>query len=204
MKTKYLLGILCVSLAAFALPAAAQNGRQDTPATLGGCAEQDFKTPGLEGLCVALCEAQTCEAEVIGVDASGAEVVEYGPGCEPSAPRLLANYTKLAKRAQNNPPRPFCVTAACPCWTREELAGIGGSAGDTCTAMTGSLYLQAGAPDRSVWENASTFEFRDFRSCAATSADFPAQDGFTKRASGLGAEAMEVCRTTLRDECAAR
>lgn len=204
MKTKHFLGIVCVSLLAFALPAAAQNGRQGTPATMNGCDALANATPGLQGLCVALCEAQACDAEVIEIDANGNEVVEYGPGCEPSAPRLLANYRNLAKRNANNPPRPFCVTIACPCWTREQLTAIGGDGGDSCTDMPGSLLLQAGVQDRLVWENASTFEFNGIRECAATSADFPASQFYTRRADGLIAEAMEVCQQTLSDECARR
>lgn len=191
MKTKHILGILCVSWAVFALPAAAQNGRQATPATSGICDGLADATPGLQGLCVAMCEAQGCEAE-LNPDTGQ---VEFGRSCEPSAERLLANYNRLA--GPGDPSMP-CVKVACPCWTQAELQSVGGFDGDKCRSLSGTLMLQGGSADRGIGEFASTFEFGTFRQCASLEFDF------NRNVSGLSSEAMENCTRTLRDECTAR
>jgi len=188
MKTKHILGILCVSWAAFALPAAAQNGRQNTPATMNGCDELADATPGLQGLCVALCEAQACEAKVNSLT----HEVEYGPGCEPSAPRLLANYTKLAERGENNPKYPFCVKVTCPCWTQPDLEAIGGGGDVSCIG------------EEDVWvrlqsENDGGFANASFGECRLNRTDFDPIIG-----RNLGPTAYDQCLKTAIAECAAR
>ena len=189
MKTTGFSGLLCVALAMFALPAAAQAAGQSTPATSGLCDELADATPGLQGLCVAMCEAQTCEAKI-----NAAGEVEFGPNCGPSAPQLLANYDRLAGPA--DPPMP-CVNA-CPCWTRAELENIGGSEFDSCTNENAVMYLQGGQADRGVteyaglWENGST--------CISNEAGFSR----IRDVRGLGVDAYAGCLKTLTDLCTAR
>lgn len=196
MNATRFLGILFISCAAVALPASAQNGRLDTPATLDGCDSLADKTPGLQGLCVALCEAQTCEAEV-----TESGLVEYGPGCEPSAPRLVANFVRMADPAAGDPQYPFCVKVQCPCWTREDLATIGGVSNDQCYGQgvdaRGWAWLQGGASDRGVGE----YALASGLACASQSAD---REPRFLNASGFGAAAYQTCLQTVRDECAAR
>lgn len=197
MKTKYLVGILCISWAAFALPAAAQNGRQTTPANSPMCDDLADKTPGLQGLCVALCEAQGCTGEYNPLDPDD---VDYGPNCGPSAPRLAVNFRKLAERDPNrdNPVYPSCITPKCPCWSREELKDIGGFANDKCENLFGTLMLQGGAKDRGVDESATAFASATFRQCNGIEHDF------NRNVWGMTSDAIQSCMTTLRDECAAR
>ena len=147
MRTNLFIGILCISAAVFALPASAQNGRQSTPATSGICDGLGDASPGLQGLCVAMCEAQACEAEYNPKTGK----VDFSPNCEPSAPQLLENYNKIVDRnGQVDPPMP-CVKEACPCWTEADLEKIGGEAGDSCTPD--GQYLQAVVNGQ--WELAS-------------------------------------------------
>jgi len=118
MKTRSFLGPLCISLAIFALPAAAQTPDGLTPAVEGPsmCDPLASATPGLQGLCVAMCEAQDCEATM---DDQGN--VSFSPSCKSSARQILANYDKLATPV--DPPMP-CVKVACPCWASDEIENI--------------------------------------------------------------------------------
>ena len=206
MKTTRFSGLVCVALAMFALPAAAQAPGQSTPATMGLCDGLADATPGLQGLCVAMCEAQACEPEINSFTGD----VEFGPSCGPSAPQLLENYNKIVKRnvekaaaadRPKDPPMP-CVKVACPCWTQAELEDIGGAENDTCIGVIGEegredwVFFQAGAADRGVGEYANA----SFGGCASNEAGFSGR----RLVNGLSAEAYGVCVKTVADKCTAR
>ena len=189
MKTTCLSGLVCVALAIFALPAAAQAPGQSTPATMGLCDGLADATPGLQGLCVAMCEAQACEAEIN----PDTYEVEFGPSCKPSSEQLLANYNKRMGPA--DPPMP-CVKVACPCWTQAELEDIGGIGIDSCIGGENWMYLQSGAADRGVWEYATA----SGGACASNVAGL-SQSRFVR---GLSADEFAVCLKTVTDQCTAR
>lgn len=187
MKANRFFGILCVSWAAFALPAAVEAAGQSTPATMGICDDLADATPGLQGLCVAMCEAQSCVAEI-----NAAGELQFSPSCEPSAPQLLENYTKLAKPGDPGMP---CVQVACPCWSRAELANIGGLGNDQFIGGKNWGFLWSGVLDRGVYEFASI----DLRSCSSASADFP--EG---RSADLDAKTYDTCWKSFSEEIEAR
>ncbi len=203
MKTTRFLGLLCVSLAMFALPATAQAAGQSTPATMGLCDDLADATPGLQGLCVAMCEAQACEPEI-----SPDGTVDFGASCGPSAPQLLENYNEIVKRnvekaaAEDrvDPSMP-CVKVACPCWTEAELEDIGGAENDQCIGVVsvidgeGWAYLQAGATDRGVREYANA----SYGECASNEAGFSGN----RSVRGLSADAYGACLKTVTDKCTA-
>ncbi len=118
-------GLICIALAAFAVPAAAQ-GTPDgiTPANETVCDGLKGGTPGLYGLCVAMCEAQDCQAEY---DTNSGRVV-YDPSCSPASDQIFNNYVKTYRKrgSADEPAVPPCVQIACPCWTEQELDDIGG------------------------------------------------------------------------------
>lgn len=194
MKTTRFSGLVCVALAMFALPAAAQAPGQSTPATMGLCDGLADATPGLQGLCVAMCEAQACEAEI---NPDTGEV-EFGPSCQPSSDKLLANYNKRAGPA--DPPMP-CVKVACPCWTQAELEDIGGIGEDICIGVIGEegredwAFFQAGAADRGVREYAVASGL----ACASNDAGFSG----SRFVGGLSADEYGVCVKTVADKCTA-
>jgi hypothetical protein len=152
MRTNLFIGILCISAAVFALPASAQNGRQSTPATNGMCDELADKTPGLQGLCIALCEAQACDVEYI-VNGDNTKTFSFGDNCGPSAPQLLDNYWNIRASRGNDsdPENPACVQEACPCWTESKLSAIGGGE-NVCSDSYGTLTVNS---TNGIWETAS-------------------------------------------------
>lgn len=190
MRTSYFIGVLCIAAAVFALPASAQNGRQSTPATNGMCDDLAEASPGLQGLCVALCEAQACEAKV-NPDTGN---VDFGPGCEPSAPRLLDNYLKIVARNGNNtdPAYPGCVQVACPCWTETDLTYIGGAGNDACTPD--GLYLQGVVNGQ--WELASAA----YGACYIVESDY----GLNAYKTPLSEAEAASCQSTVARACQAR
>lgn len=195
MKTTRFLSLLCVSLAMFALPAAAQAAGQSTPATMGLCDGLADATPGLQGLCVAMCEAQACEAEI-----SADGTVDFGASCGPSAPQLLENYNKLANfdnQAGPVDPSMPCVKVACPCWTEAELEDIGGLGADVC--YDGGTYIdfRSKATDKGVREYALASSYSE---CASNEAGF-SEDRFVDR---LSADAHGACLKTVRAEASSR
>lgn len=132
MTTKYILAPLWVSVAMFAVPASAQTPDGMTPAVEGPsmCDPLANATPGLQGLCVAMCEAQDCEATMedeVQEDGTVKTVVNFSPSCNNSAKQILANYDKLAnydpEKGPVDPPMP-CVQVACPCWASDEIENI--------------------------------------------------------------------------------
>jgi hypothetical protein len=189
MKTTGFSGLVCVALAMFALPATAQTPDGMTPAIEGMCDVLADATPGLYGLCVGMCEAQDCEAEL----SPSTEEVEFSPSCNPSSERLLANYIRLA--GPLDPPMP-CVKVACPCWTQAELEDIGGIGADSCIGGEDWMYLQSGAADRGVGEYATA----SYLSCTSNEAGF-SQGRFVR---GLSADEYGACLKTVTDQCTAR
>ena len=189
MKTTRFLSLLCVSLAMFALPAAAQT----TPANAGICDPLADATPGLQGLCVAMCEAQACEAEF---DTNTGEVV-FNPSCSPASDELLANYNRLADFEKKDPdPSMPCVKVACPCWTQAELEDIGGVGTDSCIGGENWTYLQSGTVDKGVWE----YAIASGNACASSEAGFSG----SRSVSGLSADKYGTCLKTITDACTAR
>jgi hypothetical protein len=189
MKMARFSGLMCVALALYALPAAAQAPGQSTPANEGMCDVLTDATPGLYGLCVGMCEAQACEAELNPYTGE----VDFDPSCKPSSQQLLDNYKKLAGPA--DPPMP-CVKVACPCWTQAELEDIGGIGNDSCIGGEDWMYLQSGAADRGVREYATA----SYLSCTSNEAGF-SQSRFV---GGLSADVYGVCLETVTDQCTAR
>lgn len=193
MKTMRLLGVLCISSAAFAIPAVAASSGGQTPATSGLCDDLADKTPGLQGLCVAMCEAQACEAEY---NPDTGEI-QFAPSCGPDAPRLLENYNKLKDRdtTDDDPDMP-CVQVACPCWTQAELGGIGGGDGtDVCSGGVEDGWASLEYRD-GVWEIASA----SYNSCLGDAASF---SGFRYQGS-LDDAAYDTCVKTVVKECQSR
>lgn len=86
----------------------------------GVCDPLKGETPGLHGLCVAFCEAQTCTATVDLAEG----IVSFGESCKVSSRKLLDNYNKRAKPGDPEMPCVNVVQNECPCWTGAELAQI--------------------------------------------------------------------------------
>ena len=195
MKMMRLLGVLCISSAAFAMPAAAANADKETPATSGLCDDLADATPGLQGLCVAMCEAQTCEAEY---NPDTGEI-QFAPSCRPDAPRLLENYNRLKDKdkTDNDPDMP-CVQVACPCWTQAELGGIGGDGTDGTDVCYGGIeegYAQLEYRN-GIWEVANA----SYNSCLGDAASF---SGFRYQGS-LDDAQYDTCVKTVVKECQSR
>jgi len=130
MKTTRFSGFVFVALAMFAPPAAAQTPDGMTPAQEGICDDLADATPGLYGLCVAVCEAQDCKGTV---DPATGDVT-LDPSCSPSTGKLLANYRKLAGDPYATP---SCIRPPCPCWSESEIDNVGRNVffglGDSCS-----------------------------------------------------------------------
>ncbi|UCH73698.1 MAG: hypothetical protein JSU82_15410 [Rhodospirillales bacterium] len=138
MKTKGYFGLLSITMALLALPAAVEARDGLTPAENPLCNEADFVTPGLYGLCVAMCEAQQCGAEYDPVT----KTIKFDDNCKPSAEQILANYNR--KAGPDDPQMP-CVRIPCPCWTETELdniggGGINGTNFDSCLGQEGDSF----------------------------------------------------------------
>jgi len=198
MKMARFSGLICVALALFALPAAAEAPGQSTPATMGLCDGLADATPGLQGLCTAMCEAQACEAEL---DPATGEVV-FDPSCKPSSPQLLANYNKLAGPSD---PRMPCVKVACPCWTEAEIENIGGGMiggrsfdqcflGDTFSQLMGVSTDGGGSEAAFAQENSSGPLCHSLQTNPST----------TRQINDLGTDAYSVCRQSVIDQCISR
>jgi len=194
MKTTGLSGLLCIALAAFALPAAAQTPDGITPANEGICDPLADATPGLQGLCIAMCEAQDCEAELNPFTGE----VEFARNCSPSSKQLLANYDKIA--TVSDPAMP-CVKVPCPCWTATELEDIGGKSTDICTLYDNDTGLSGASTDGGGWEWARvSVDLKYGQMCDFSQADPP----ITRTEYSIGAAAFAVCKKTIEDECKAR
>lgn len=185
-------------MALFALPAAAQTPDGFTPSREGICDGLADATPGLQGLCVAMCEAQDCDAEL---DPETGEVV-YDPSCSPSSPQLFSNYNKIATPA--DPPMP-CVKVACPCWTEQNLDDVGGKkingmsfdgclAGDTFAGLWGSATSGGGSEFAYVLEDS-----RNGLMCMRYEAD---TGTFVQKP--LSEAEYSLCRQNVIEECQSR
>jgi hypothetical protein len=196
---------MCVALALFALPASAQVPGQSTPATLGLCDGLADATPGLQGLCVAMCEAQACEAEL---DPATDDVV-FNPSCNASAPQLLANYDR--KRGPSDPRMP-CVKVACPCWTEAEIENIGGGMVgdrliDSCSLdPVGESWagLFGVSTDGGGWEQAYALDVNEAMCISIQTDPSDVTSASTTRQKSLSADEYLVCQQSVVDQCKSR
>jgi len=200
MNTLRFSGLVFVSLAMFALPAAAQTPDGITPANEGICDEEDFVTPGLYGLCVAMCEAQDCEAEY---DSNAGQVV-YNPSCSPSSEALFNNYRKIYEKRGDpeDPSMPPCVKVACPCWTELELDNIAGPSASCAGAQPDDIWAflmgsSTDGPGRE-WAFVSKEPRRGFM---CTSME---QNPNFHRDRDISKEEYDVCLPSVKDECSGR
>lgn len=204
MRTLRYSLILGVAAALFALPAAAQTSKKMTPARNTTCDDVNYATPGLYGLCVAMCEAQTCDAEY---DANNDKVV-YDPSCSPSTEQLFNNYRKIYEQRGDpaDPAVPPCVKLACPCWTELELDSIAGpSAG--CSPLpadrdkTDWMYMDGKSTDGPGWEWAFV---SDDRMLGLMCSSMNQNPRFNRVNADLSRAVYEACLQSVVDECAAR
>lgn len=202
MKMARFSGLICVALALFALPASAQAPGQSTPATLGLCDGLADATPGLQGLCVAMCEAQACEGEL---DPATGEVV-FDPSCKPSSQQLLDNYNKLASSSD---PRMPCVKVACPCWTEAEIdniggGSIGGNPFDQCLVGDDWAGLFGVSTDGGGWEQAYALDVNEAMCISIQTDPSDATSASTTRQKTLSADEYLVCQQSVVDQCKSR
>lgn len=197
MKTTGFSGLVCVALAMFALPATAQTPDGMTPAEDGMCDVLTDATPGLYGLCVGMCEAQDCEAELNPFTGK----VDFDPSCNPSSEQLLANYNRLA--GPSDPGMP-CVKIACPCWTEAEMENIAGGEirdrpFDRCLLGETFSGLFGISTDGGDWEQAYALEGSKGPVCISIQTN-PS----TTRQRSISADELSVCQQSVIDECNAR
>jgi len=193
MKTTGFSGLVCVVLAMFALPATAQTPDGMTPAEEGMCDVLSDATPGLYGLCVGMCEAQDCEAEIN----PSTGLVDFNPSCNPSSEQLLANYNKL--RGPTDPRMP-CVKTACPCWTEAEIDKIAGSQYDSCLLGESYSGLFGASTDGGGWEVAYALDDRRNGLMCISFQTNPSID----REQTISADDFSVCQQSVIDECISR
>jgi len=193
MKTTGFTGLLCIALAAFALPAAAQTPDGMTPAVETICDPLADATPGLQGLCIAMCEAQDCEAKI---NLFGE--VEFSPSCNPSSDELLANYNRIA--TDSDPAMP-CVKVACPCWTEAELDEVGGMSTDICTLYDNDTGLSGASTDGGGGEWARVWvDLKYGQMCELSQVDPP----LTRTVYPISSDAFKTCQKDIKEECQAR
>lgn len=198
MKTLRFSGLMYVALAISVLPAAAQTPDGFTPANEGICDPLADATPGLQGLCIAMCEAQDCEAEL---DSNTGEVV-YDPSCSPSSKQLYNNYNKIA--GPLDPPMP-CVKVACPCWTELQLDNIGGRriknfSFDRCLLGVTEAGLWGSATEGSGWELARVLDDSKWGLMCQRQETNPPTD----IEQSISGPEFTVCYQAVVDECTAR
>lgn len=203
MRTRRVLGPLWVSLMIFALPAAAQTPDDKTPAEEGICDPLANATPGLQGLCVAMCEAQDCEAtmqEVVLEDGTVETTVSFSPSCNASAPQILENYNKIKDRDEtDDDPLMPCVQVACPCWAADEIENIADD-NDQCVVYEnwGFAWLYgngaAGGREQAFISQESN------GTCVGQQAD---PEIFIEKGK-IGSAAYATCKKSVLDECRRR
>ena len=192
MKATRFLGLLCVSLAMSALPAAAQTPDGMTPAEEGVCDVLTGATPGLYGLCVAFCEAQDCEATLD--PATG--IVTFDPSCKQSSVQVLENYYK---KAGDSDPQMPCLKVPCPCWSEPEMDDIGGSS-DYCFSRPTITGIFGNAMDGNGAELAYAIDSPvNGRSCIMSETNPPIY-----REQSVNAEEFETCKKSIVNECGSR
>ena len=189
MKTTRFSGPVCVALAMFALPAAAQTPDGMTPAEETICDPLADATPGLYGLCVAMCEAQDCRA----TRDPNTGAVEFSERCNPSAERILANYNQiLAKNNRTGPPMP-CVQDACACWSIRDIENIGGTS-DSCVDRSYVTGLFGHSAD------GTELAYAYPNSCVS----IEMTPDYSRTDSTVDAVGYATCRKSVIDECEAR
>lgn len=198
MKTARFSSFVFVALAMFAPPAAAQTPDGMTPSREGICDDLANATPGLYGLCVAMCEAQDCE----GVYDPDTKEVKFIGSCNPSTPKLLANFRKLAGDEGATPP---CIRVPCPCWTETEIDNVGGlnngSLKDSCTDNGNTVTLFGFSTDGSGPELAYSLENGHGLECIYMGAT---PQGSDWRDELVGSEAFRTCQDSVRSQIAKR
>ena len=192
MKTIRLSGLVCIALAMFALPATAQTPDGMTPAEEGMCDVLNDATPGLKGLCVAMCEAQDCEAEL---NPDTGEV-DFNPSCNPSSEKLLDNYNR--KAGPSDPQMP-CVKVACPCWTEAEMENIAGGVLDQCSVGPTWSQLFGNSTDKGFEMASAEDHFKKGLQCYTSQSN-----SSIVRQRSLGTDEYAVCRQSVIDQCIAR
>lgn len=136
MNTKPILTRLAlVAVTLFSVVSIAQPSKEETPANESVCDGLIGQAPGLYGLCVAFCEAQSCKATY---NHTSGEIM-LDEKCKPSSPRILANFNKLAGDGGPTMPCVQVEATECPCWSETELDYIadGGTAGCFATSLFG-------------------------------------------------------------------
>lgn len=198
MVKRVLPGLVFIALAAFALPAAAQNqnSNRSTPATDTQCDTLATATPGLQGLCVALCEAAPgCEGKLDPVTGE----VGFNASCNASAGQILANYNK--KKKANDPPMP-CVELACACWSEPGIDNIGGGTGDRCYDRpdVGFAGLSGKSADTGRFEAAYAFK----NGCYSSESASKTAPSTVRQNYSLSDQEAAVCRKSVIEECESR
>lgn len=199
MKTTGFSGLVCVALTLFALPATAQTPDGMTPADEGMCDVLADATPGLYGLCVGMCEAQDCEAELNPFTGE----VEFDPSCSPSSEELLANYNRMAGPSD---PRMPCVKTSCPCWTEAEIDNISGRkiygiSYDRCLLGETHAGLFGASTDGGGWELAYVLD-DEYHGLMCQSIQ---TNPLTVREDrSVSADEFSVCQQSVIDECESR
>lgn len=222
MRTRRVLGPIWVSMMIFALPAGAQTPDGVTPAEEGICNTADFAnaTPGLQGLCVAMCEAQDCEAtmeEVVLADGTVETTVKFSPSCNNSAKQILANYDKLAnydpEKGPVDPPMP-CVQVACPCWAADEIMSIAdkqdgnGKYASTCIGGPDWAYLSG--PDKKggiefTYTVEEDYIYTNGNMVTGSACSSMEQNPFDSNSKGpIGSAAYATCYRSVVQECSRR
>lgn len=161
------------------------------------CDDLADKTPGLQGLCVAMCEAQACEAEIN----EWTGEVDFGPGCNPSSDELLANYNNLKTR--DDPDMPCVKQMPCPCWSEEEIAEIAGP-NATCIGDGETWgYLQGnGGGWQSVYVGDDPI-YGGLHCKYETPADGTRVKSRADEINPFTDEQLEACALSVQNQCAA-
>lgn len=172
----------------------------------GMCDYLAGERPGLQGLCVALCEAQTCT----GIYDPVAEKVKFDRGCDQSAERLYVNFRNLAGE---DGPHLACIRYPCPCWAESEIDEIGGRKGnpaldDRCTV--GKSFAQLFGFDTTVnngVELASTIKFDSGGAVCSSMRQTPSDKANpldNRSRVPLTAGQFQDCKKSIVDECTER
>ena len=160
----------------------AQTGDGVTPAGEDVCDELLSATPGLYGLCVAFCEAQDCEPDFQAADPFAE--------CRPSNPRLLRVYDR--KKGPTDPDMP-CMQAGCPCFSEEELLGMG-TPYDLCAIECDDMGSNR---EKSCMRNGQTLEAAEVTINLAGRYGCTYHDGLTRINLRISEEEFQTCKEML-------
>ena len=175
-SSRILLAVLAISLLTLATPfnsAMAKKPLLKQAPAQSVCDGLIGLTPGLYGLCVAYCDAQSCDAE-------GAKSGQ----CKRTKPNesVLRNYNR--KMQAGGPPMP-CVappTSPCPCLTEEE-AGF-------------SHWVSCSVEDGQTRVSGMQGELLSIDTGAAT-CELSNMYGVNDRFSGLNGQQLQACNTMV-------